>query len=185
MAQKGKTNQTKLILDAALALAEKSGWASLTKEKVAAKAKVKAAAVPDIPDILKAVLERLAMETQKIVAGHLGDDPKDNLIEILMTRFDLAARHRAAYAAIPAYFRQQPKQARHFVRLFFKTIKNILSSAGYPATPLHVVAFGAVYASIVDVWIKDDSRDGAKTLAALDKRIDMFEKALKYISCPQ
>lgn len=190
MAQKRKTEQSKLIAEAALALADRGGWGSLTFAAIARKAKVKQTDIEkkfsDIWDILAFVLRNLEDETARTVDGYLGDNWRDNIMEILMTRFDIAARHRGAFSSLAKDLPKQPKALRRFVRTFYDTMGRILEKAGLPVSPLRplqVAAFGAFYVSIVDVWIKDDTRDQSKTMAAIDKRLGFFDSAMGYFSC--
>lgn len=190
MAQKRKTEQSKLITDAALSLADKGGWGNLTFAAIARKAKVKQVDIEkkfsNIWDILALVLQDLEDETGRTVDGYLGDNWRDNIMEILMTRFDIAARHRGAFSSLAKDLPKQPKLLRRFGRTFYGTMDRMLKKAGLPASPLQplqVAAFGALYISVVDVWIKDDTRDQSKTMAAIDKRVGLFDNAMGYLSC--
>jgi ubiquinone biosynthesis protein COQ9 len=180
MAQKRKPDQKKLIAETALALADKAGWAYVTVDDIAKKSKAKIDG--DIYDILHDVLTRLEQQTATDVAKRLGDNWRDNLFEVLMTRFDLVQQHRFAYASIPALFKKDPKQAARFAKGFYDTMKGMLELAGFEKNclqPLHLVALAAAYATIVDAWMKDDSRDLTKTMAMIDKRLGQFEKVVE------
>ena len=104
MAQKRKPDQTKLAAEAALFLAGKQGWDRLSLAAVAKKAKLPLktveASFDDAWDILAFSLAGLEKQTSAAVDGHLGDNWRDNLMEILMMRFELAQADREAYAAI-------------------------------------------------------------------------------------
>jgi hypothetical protein len=41
-----------------------------------------------------------------------------------------------------------------------------------PAMPLKLAALGAIYLSVVRVWLGDENQDLAKTMAALDRGLD-------------
>ena len=180
MAQKRKPDQKKLIAETALALAEKAGWAYVTVDDIAKKSKAKIDG--DIYDILQDVLTRLEQQTADDVASRLGDHWRDNLFEVLMTRFDLAQKHRHAYASIPDLFKKHPQQAPRFAKRFYDTMKGMLELSGFEKSclqPLHLAALAAAYATIVDAWIKDDSADLTKTMAMIDKRLGQFEKLVE------
>lgn len=190
MARKRKTDQSKLIVAAALELACKSGWDGLTIKAVARKAKLKLEIVTDIfPDrwaLLKRVLETLEKETARAVKGKLGDDWRDNLFEILMTRIDIAEPHKKAYASLPSAFRKEPEVIPEFTKLFFETMDKILTLAGVPAGgfyPAHVAAFSVIYLSLINVFIKDDTKDHSKIMAMLDRRLGLFEKFVNRTHC--
>jgi len=190
MARKRKTDQSKLIVDAALELACKSGWDGLTIKAVAKKAKLKTEVVtalfPDRWALLKRVLETLEKETARDVKGKLGDDWRDNLFEILMTRVDLAAPHKKAYASLPSAFRKEPQVIPEFTKLFFETMDKMLTLAGVPVGgfyPAHVAAFSVIYLSLIDVFIRDDTKDHSKIMAMLDRRLGLFEKFVNRTQC--
>lgn len=129
------------------------------------------------------LLRKLEEKTARAVKGHLGDNWRDNLFEILMTRIELAAPHKKTYAGIPAQVRHEPKSLPAFTRQFLKTMHSMLILAKAPASPVHVAAFGVLYALIIDTFLKDGTRDHAKTMAAVDQRLGMFEKFAEYTSC--
>jgi len=188
MAQKRKPDQTKLIADAALALAGKHGWDRLSMKDVAKKAKVKQAVAEkqfsDGWDILQWVLKRLEKDTDDAVKGHLGDSWRDNLMEILMLRFELAQQHRDAYAAIGPSVLREPPVVRRFAKDFCKTLERMLDTSGVPRKklqPLIVAGFGAVYLSLVDTWLKDKTPDLSKTMAAIDQRLGLLEQACDFL----
>lgn len=190
MAQKRKIDQSKLIVATALELACKSGWDCLTIKSVARKAKLKMKTVTDIfPDkwaLLKRVLETLEKETARDVKGKLGDGWRDNLFEILMTRIDIAEPHKKAYASLPSAFRKEPEVIQEFMKLFFKTMDNMLDLAGVPTGgfyPIHVTAFSVLYLSLIEVFLKDDTKDHSKIMATLDHRLGLFEKLINRTSC--
>lgn len=188
MAQKRKPDQTKLIAEAALALAGKHGWDGLSLKDVAKKAKVRQGVAEkqfsDGWDILKWVLKKLEKDTGDTVKGHLGDNWRDNLMEILMIRFELAQQHRDAYAAIGPSVLRAPPVVRRFAKDFCKTLERMLETAGLPKKkfqPLLTAGFGAVYLSLVDTWLKDNTPDLSKTMAAIDQRLGLLEQACDFL----
>ena len=188
MAQKRKTNQTETVFNAALSLAGKDGWDSLKLPAVAKKARVPLKDLEkqysDIWALLKAVLVKLEKDTHAAVGDYLGDNWRDNLMELLMSRFELAQQHREAYASLPASFARNPQQSPRFAKQFYKYLDNTLKSAGVEkklCQPACVVAFGALYLSLVEVWLRDDTPDLSKTMAAIDKRTGLLEKGLDFL----
>jgi AcrR family transcriptional regulator len=189
MAQKRKTNQTETVFNAALALASKGGWDSLTLPAVAKKARVPQKSLEqeygDIWNLLKAVLLKLEKDTMAAVGDYLGDNWRDNLMELLMTRFELAQQHRDVYASLPRSFAKNPQQSPRFAKQFYKYLDNTLRTAGIEkklCQPACVVAFGAVYLSLVDVWMRDETADLSKTMAAIDKRTGMMEQGFAFLN---
>lgn len=190
MAQKRRVDQTKLIAEAALSLAGEKGWDRLAFQDIAKKAKVGVMAIEarfsDSWDILKWVLKKLEKDTQDAVEGYLGGAWRDNLMEILMMRFELAQKHRDAYAAIPRSVLRDPAAARRFAPGFCRTMERMLKLAGLPESrcqPPFVAAFGAIYLSIVDAWSRDDTPDLSRTMAAVDRRLGHFEAVIGCLQC--
>ena len=190
MAQKRKTDQTKLIVKAALDLAGKSGWSGLTTKAVAKKARLKpdavAAVFSDKWDILKYVLKDLELETDRAVKARLGDAWRDNLFEIMMTRLELAALHKKAFASLPDAFRKEPRAVVTFARTFWRTMAHMLKTASLPGSicqPAHVAAFGVLYASVIDAFLKDTTKDHSKTMAVLDQRLGWFQEFVEFSAC--
>lgn len=185
MAQKRKTEQSEFIAQAALSLADKTGWKSLTLKTIAKKAKLPEKAVAaqfkDTWAILRHVLQKLEKDTAKNVQKRLGKNWRDNLFEILMTRFDLAQKHRAAFKSLPHAFIEHPRTAAHFVKPFYKTMQGMLELSGMKKSrcrQAHIAVFTLLYLSVVDAWMKDDTADLSKTMAATDKRLEMFESLI-------
>lgn len=135
-----------------------------------------------LADIEK-ILTDIEAKTAKQVKRSLGASWRDNLFEIMMTRMDLAAPHKKTFAAVPSLLRDEPKKAPHFARRFGRTMKNILMLAKAPAQPHHVVAFSVLYVSVIDTYLKDETRDHSKTMAALDKRLGLFQQFIEFSRC--
>jgi AcrR family transcriptional regulator len=187
MAQKRKSDQTETIAEAALSLAEKTPWDRLTFKDIAKKAKVKVADVEaqfsDAWDILKWVLKSNEAKAKEQVEDYLGDDWRDNLAEIFMMRFELAQAHRKAFAALPKAFLRHPEVSPRFARGFYRMLDRALVLAGVSkklCQPALVMALGLVYLSVADAWLKDDTQDLSRTMATIDRRLDLYAKLLDF-----
>lgn len=193
MAQKRKADQTKLkarLMQAALSLADKKGWDTLSLHDIAQKTRMREDAVkkafPDIWHIMRAVLKKLGDDTLASAGAHPGDDWRDNLMDIIMTRLELAGEHKPAFVSMLPVLLQHPKQAPRFGKDFYAMLGKMLSTAKAPKSflePLHVTALAVVYLSIVHEWTNDDTPDMAKTMAMLDRRIQTFEQFVDYTAC--
>lgn len=207
MAQKKKQNQTKVkkqrksadirpdVVETALALVEVRGWDHVTLEDIATEGghseKAVKALFDDIWDILIYVLQDIADKTKAEVAEYLTDDWRENAMEILMTRFDLAQVHRAAFKRLPRDLAKHPRTVRRLARRFYDTMRDMMLLAGFPAEDINPAtnsAFGLMYISVVDTWSKDDTPDMSRTMAAIDKRLGYFERVAGYLArlpdCP-
>ena len=133
------------------------------------------------PHILQ-ILKKLEQDTARDVKKRLGGTWRDNLFEILMTRFDLARPHKKLFSGLLTS-REMPKLAPRLIKDFYGTMDGMLDLAGIPAAscrPMAVTGFGALYLSLIPVWLEDDSKDHAKTMAAVDRRLSLFEQGLEF-----
>jgi hypothetical protein len=133
------------------------------------------------PDILQ-ILKKLEQDTARDVKKRLGGTWRDNLFEILMTRFELARPHKKLFSALFTS-REMPKLAPRLLKDFYGTMDRMLDLAGIPSSscrPVVVTGFGALYLSLVPVWLEDDSKDLAKTMAAVDRRLGLFEQGMEF-----
>lgn len=187
MAQKRKTDQTKTIVDSALFLAGQKGWDAISLADISKKSKVPLKAVStsfkDVWAVMEQALRSLETETTATVQNHLGDNWRDNLMEILMTRFELAQAHRDAYLAIAPAVIKHPKLVKRFGKSFYRTMERMLDLAGAPRKkqikPLCVAAMSALFLSLIHAWEKDTTPDLSKTMAAIDKRTGLLEQAFQ------
>ena len=131
----------------------------------------------------EALLKKIEDQTAVKVKRQLTQNWRNNLFEIMMTRVELAAPHKKFFAELPGAFRENPRALPHFVRLFAGTMKRILRLAKAPSRPHHIAAFSLLYVSVVDTFLKDPTRDHAKTMAALDKRLGIFEQFTQFDPC--
>jgi hypothetical protein len=133
-----------------------------------------------------ALLKKIEEKATRDVKRRLGDNWRDNLFEIVMTRMELLAPHKKAFAALPAAFRRDPTALPKFARTFWRTMAQILKTAHVPGglcQPAYVAAFGVLYLSIIDTFLKDPTKDHAKTMAALDQRLGVFEQVVDFSVC--
>jgi ubiquinone biosynthesis protein COQ9 len=182
------------IMQAAMTVAGREGWQAATPEKIAAEAGVKPSDVKalyqDIWDILAGVLDGIEERTEAEVKDYLTDNWRDNLLEIVMARFDCAQDYRPALKALPAFAARRPRHSGFFLRRLYAAMERILSLSRLPEeriSPLAVTAFAAAYLSLVERWSKDETPDLSPTMAAADKRLGWFKRALEYIEkadCP-
>lgn len=193
MPQKNPDNQSsqraKVKLHAAaLHLADEQGWSGLTLAQVytqAGLAMPKDAVDAPIWPLVADILSSLDRETHAAVSANLGDNWRDNLFEILMTRFDLMQPHRAAYASIlPSAVTSACRSAPLLGRSFAAAMQDMARQSGVPAEglrrPLATAALGALYLSLLETWRQDDTADLAKTMAAVDKRLGWYEEFLSF-----
>lgn len=182
------------IRRAAMDIAGTSGWDTATLSAIAAQANVSERDVrahySDIWAITFDVLDDIEDRTQETVQDYLAGSWRDNLLEILMTRFDFAQEYRPALSRLLPYALRHPRRIKAFTERMYDTLQRMLLLSRIDddrVTPPAIAAFSLIYLSLVDRWSKDDSADMSPTMAAIDKRLGWFEQALPYIGyidCP-
>ncbi len=179
----GQSGRDKII-DAALSLALQQGWDMTTVRNIADEAGITLAAFYESfdgkDDILSAYGRRLDNKVLDVFADLNPETPvRDLLFDILMERFDLANRDKAALKSIFNSFKSDPKQMVVALPQLGASMTRMLEAAGVDAYgwkgALRVAGLTATAAWVTRTWLEDDSRDLSKTMAALDKALSRVE----------
>ena len=172
------------LIDAALALAAEDGWRRLTMAAIAERAAMPLNEALRIHASRNAVLRAMGERVddamlQEALAFTDQDGPRDRLFDMLMRRFDALAHWRPGLAAI---MRDLPTDPGTFVVAMqgvYQSMGLALEAAGLSGDGVGGMAnrkgLAAVYLSTMRVWVKDDTADQARTMAALDKGLDRAE----------
>lgn len=175
--------KTAVILSA-LKQAEQLGWAHVTLKDIAEGANLSLA---DLHDHFEDKFDILAgierMIDKKVLAGLSAfspeDSERDRLFDILMDRFEALNGHRAAMTSILRSMTFDPKQAVIALPHLCRSMCWMLESAGISTCGIKgavkVAGLTALYAKTLRVWVKDESPDMAKVMAALDKDLGRVE----------
>lgn len=178
--KKPGTNTEKKICDAALKLAARRGWNSVTLEDIARAATLSPAQVkknfPDTASILPALVRQTNAKTADALgkAGPHGA-AHDRLFEVMMARFDILQENRRAILNIMADIRRDPRPLRFLLPAETEAMRRMLTLARLtpegPGEPLAVAGLLGVYGFALCTWQRDSSPDMSKTMAALDKAL--------------
>lgn len=175
------------ILDTVLQVAGERGWSDLTLEMVAEHAGLTSSEIirlyPDKRRILNALadrFERLADETVDAEARDPSLPVPERLFDAIMTRFELLQEHRDGYAAILGAARSDPCMAFAGLARLSPAMGMVLRQTGLgargPLGCLRRKVLGALYFSVLQVWLNDESEDLGPTMAALDKRLRQLDE---------
>ena len=131
-----------------------------------------------IVGLLRAVDDEVLKRAPKRAEGQ---EPRDVLFDILMTRFDVLGPDKAALKSIhasgPADFA--------LARPFLASMHWMLQAAGIGTDGvgggLRVSGLAMVYASVFRVWLEDDDAGLARTMAALDRRLRRGERTVRNV----
>jgi AcrR family transcriptional regulator len=184
MPKKAEPSPSHRIARAAIDLAAVRGWHALTMAEIATAAGMSLAElyrhVPSKADLLRifagmvdeAVLAEGPPDTE--------DSPRDRLFDLLMRRFDALNAHRDGITRLLRDLRYDvPALAGHREPLE-RSMRWMLEAGGLSASglvgALKVRALGLIYLLVLRIWADDDSEDMARTMAALDRRLNQAEQ---------
>ncbi len=104
--------------------------------------------------------------------------PRDRLFDVVMSRFDALAPYKPALKSIAASGLPDPALIKSLCasQAWMLAAANIGSDGLIGAA--RVTGLGTVYASVFRTWLEDDDPGHARTMAALDKRLERGEQAL-------
>jgi ubiquinone biosynthesis protein COQ9 len=171
------------ILAAALDCAANQRWADVTLLDIAESAHVPLSELRDefttksqlvaglLRAIDEAVLKRAAKRTE-------GQEKRDRLFDIIMTRFDVLGPHKAALKSIYASGAADLSLAVPYLSSQHWMLEAAGIGTDGPAGAIRVAGLGMAYASVFRTWLEDDDPGLAKTMAALDRRLRRGERAL-------
>lgn len=173
------------VLAAALECAAARSWAEVSLLDVAEHAKVPLgemrALFPSRSAILAELVRHLDAQVLSRAERAQGQEKRDLLFDVLMTRFDVLAPYKAAVKSIAA-------SGTTDLALLGPLLSSqhwMLEAAGIdtsgPGGALRVAGLAAVYASVFRTWLEDDDPGHARTMAALDRRLRRGERALRQL----
>jgi AcrR family transcriptional regulator len=173
------------LLEAALDLAARQGWAQTMLADIAREAGLSLAElyeqIEDKSDILvlfgrlidKKTLEACAEPDPSVSA-------RDQLFDVLMERFEVLNEYRDALVSILDSFKTDPKQLIISCPHLGRSMSWMLEAAGIETDGLRgalkVAGLTALYIKTLHVWQDDESADLAKVMAALDKDLGRAER---------
>ncbi|HTP83881.1 MAG TPA: TetR family transcriptional regulator [Alphaproteobacteria bacterium] len=178
------------VIDAALKLAETQGWRRTSFADIADEAGLGIAELyrrfRSKGAILEAFVRRIDLATlEGAETGRDESSPRDRLFDLFMRRFDALQPHKGAVAALARDLPLHPLAALCTGARLCRSMAWMASVAGLPGGgPLGLLrakALAAIYLYTMRVWLRDESEDHAKTMAALDQalsRAEMFANSI-------
>ena len=179
-------NNADRALDGALRLVPVEGWARLTMRQVAQAAGLSLpellALFPSKYALLEAFYRRI--DVALVQALDPDSDPaasaRDRLFEVVMARFDALLPYKEATRIIGRDLRRDPVGVVCVMVALRRSSAWMLECAGLSSSGLRgevrLQGLAAICASTFPVWLDDDSKDMAKTMAALDRRLARAER---------
>ena len=174
------------LLAAALDLAARKPWEDVTLLEIAEAAGVGLAELRDAcgskTDLIKGLLRAVDDEVLKAVAKPAADQGKrDLLFDVVMTRFDILAPHKAALKSIYASGGADFSLAAPYLASQHWMLQAAGISTEGAGGALRVAGLALAYASVFRTWLDDDDPGHARTMAALDRRLRRGERTMQSI----
>ncbi|PZQ45786.1 MAG: TetR family transcriptional regulator [Micavibrio aeruginosavorus] len=172
---------------AALDLAARMPWDMVTLTDIADKAHASLAELCEVFEDKTDILAAYGRMVDKQVLENVGAaDPsvseRDRLFEILMERFDVMEEHKDALASILKSLTVDPKQAVIGLPHLGRSMNWMFEAAGLSASgikgAIKIAGLTALYLYVLKVWLRDETADLSKTMAALDKSLGRAERAV-------
>lgn len=174
------------ILAAALESAGAKSWADVTLIDIAEKGGLQLAELREHFDSKTALLSAIVAAADDEVLRKApkraeGQEVRDVLFDIIMTRFDVLAPYKAALKSI---YRSSSADLS-MLRPMLTSMHWMLQAAGIDTEShtgrMRMMGLATVYASVFRVWLDDDDAGQARTMAALDRRLRRGEGALRNV----
>ena len=174
------------ILAAAMEVAVRIGWRRAALADIAAAAGVTLgelhAHFPDKAAMLRGIVE---FADRKVLAGAPEPDPessaRDRLFDVLMRRFDALKPYREGLAAVAREgggvgVGDAICGAQRMLRSLAWMLEAAGIGTGGWAGACRVKGLAVVYAATFATWLRDETEDMSKTMAALDKNLGRAER---------
>ncbi len=172
------------VIDTALRLGGEGRWRDLSLAEIAEAAGLPVAKVHAVFPSKQAILNAFARRVDAAVlaesgADQLEDSARDRLFDVLMRRFDALDPHKEAVGHILLDQACDPPAAVCSLLQLRRSMALMLEAAGLSSTGLRGIArikgLSLVYLLTLRNWLRDDSPDKARTMAALDRRLGRVE----------
>ncbi len=182
------------VIDTAMALAAERSWSGLSLAEIAAEAKLPLSKLYPLfsskQSILAAFSRRIdaMVLAEELSSEELAEPARDRLFDVMMRRFDALLPYREALANIVYDSLRHPLQGVAGAPQLARSMRWMLEAAAIPAEGLpgllRVKGLSAIYLATLRVWLRDDSDDLAKTMAALDAQLRRVEALLNWRGWP-
>ena len=176
------------MVDAALALAAERPWQEISLREIAEASGLPLAEAYRCGASKQAILEAFLRRTDAAVLAEGAMEAeegsaRDRVFDILMRRFDALQPHRKALASILLAQTRDPVSALASLAALQRSMTWMLEAAGLEADGLRGLArtrgLTLMYLATLRTWLRDESLDLAKTMAALDGYLRRVEALLR------
>lgn len=179
------------LIETALNLAADRSWHDLSLAEIAEAAEVPLGEAYGAFSSKRAILEAFSRRVDAEVLGDkdLGDDwqdgdssARDRLFDVMMRRFDALAPYRGGLANVIYDQTREPLSALSGLCQLRRSMSAMLEAAQLSPEGLigglRVKGLTGLYLATLRVWLRDESSDMAKTMAALDGYLRRIEAVI-------
>ncbi len=179
------------VIDTALRLAAEGRWSDLSLAEIAEAAEQPIAKVYPHFSSRQAILDAFVRRVDAAVLAESDPDAlegsaRDRLFDVLMRRFDALEPHRAAVGNLVFDQIRDPLGALSSACQLRRSLALMLEAAGLSSAglrgALRIEGLGLVYLAALRVWLRDESDDKGRTMAALDKNLRRAEALIRRTS---
>ncbi len=181
-----KADPTARIVDAALALAARDGWRTVSLAAIAAEARIDVLGLYSVFPSKAAILDAFhrRIDAAALAGGppEAEERPRDRLFDVIMRRFDALGPYKKAITAIAHDALADPLVTLCSVPTLLNSMAWMLEVSGVSASGwvgrVRSKLLLGIYLSVIRVWLADDSADMTTTMATLDARLRLAERWL-------
>jgi len=172
------------IIDTAMQLAAEGRWRDLSLAEIAEAAKLPIAKVYPVYGSRQAILDAFVRRIDAAVlaesdADDLEGGARDRLFDVLMRRFDALDPYKDAVATVAFDQARDPLAALASACQLRRSMALMLEAAGLASGGargvLRMKGVALIYLLALRVWLRDESADKARTMAALDQQLRRAE----------
>jgi AcrR family transcriptional regulator len=172
------------IVAAAMALAAERDWREIGLAEIAAAAGLKLSSLLGEYPSKMAILDAFSKAIDRKVLADFEPDAdsssaRDRLFDVLMQRFDALEAHKEAIRRLLAAAWRDPLVGLCAGGTLLRSMGLMLEAAGVPSDgirgALKAKGLAAIYGATLRDWLKDDTADKSRTMAALDGRLRRAE----------
>ncbi len=174
------------MLDRALELVAERGWSGTSLAEMAAAAGVPLDTFhrhyPSKAAVLRALSQRVDTAMLAGIEPAAGEGARDRLFDAVMRRFDALNPHKAAVRVIVRDVGCDPLalacRAGPLCRVLSLTLEAANLDAGGLRGLVRIEGLSWIYLATMRTWLRDDTDDMAKTMAALDRQLRTADRAI-------
>ncbi len=177
------------VIDTAMTLAAAGRWGDLSLAEIAEAADLPISKVYAVFPSRRAILDAFVRRIDAAVLAEgapedLEGSARDRLFDVLMRRFDALDPYKEAVATVAYDEGRDPLAALASACRLRRSMALMLEAAGLASGGARGVVrckgLAAIYLATLAVWLRDESADKARTMAALDKHL---RRAEALVSC--